>query len=374
MQIPLFKPVIEEGDISAVAEALRSGDLSMGPRTQRFEKAIAEKVGARHCIAVSSGTAALHLSLLAVGVGPGDEVITTPFTYVASVNAILYCGARPVLLDIDPLTWDFDPRKLESRLTNRTKAVLPVHVFGRPCDMESIISFTRAHGLKCVEDSCEALGSYIGDRSAGTFGDAGCFGFFSNKQVATGEGGAIVTDDDAIAAQCNSLRHQGRAFDGVSGYLRLGYNYKFSDLQAALGLHQLQRSNGLEDSRGRIAQWYGQELGGFEAVVLPHPPGPRQKVSWFVYVVRLADRYCSQQRDSVIAQLQRRGIGCSNYFPAIHLQPYHSKLLGTKRGDFPICEQVSDRTIALPFFTAMKQEEVQQVCAELKEAVSRSAG
>ncbi len=385
--IPLARPNITQAEIDAVVEVLRTPNLSLGPKVTEFEQAFARTVGVRDAIAVSSGTAALHVIIRALGVGPGDEVITTPFSFVASANCILYERATPVFADIDPHTWNIDPAKIAAAITPRTKAIIPVDAFGQPADFDAIRDIALRHGLFVLEDSCEALGSTYQGRRAGSLGDAGVFGFYPNKQITTGEGGMITTDDPKLAGLCRSLRNQGR--DAGSSWLahpRMGFNYRLPDINCALGLAQLQRLDELLTIRADIAAQYLDALAPLLAAKSEirnpksessHPtpalltqcqrPGTCQ--SWFVFVVRLADRFTEQDRDRILHDLRAAGIGCSNYFAPIHLQPFYREQFGFKPGDFPVCEHVAARTIALPFHHELTPDQVTYVCETLRRAL-----
>ncbi|GIK15432.1 MAG: polysaccharide biosynthesis protein [Planctomycetota bacterium] len=369
-EIPLARPNVTQAEIDAVVEVLRTPNLSLGPKVGEFEQAFARAVGVREAVAVSSGTAALHVLIRALGIGPGDEVITTPFSFVASANCVLYERATPVFADIDPHTWNLDPAKIEAAISPRTKAILPVDVFGQPADFDAIRGIARRHKLILIEDSCEALGAEYRGIRAGALGDAGVFGFYPNKQITTGEGGMITTNDANLAAMCRSLRNQGR--DAGAGWLahpRLGFNYRLPDLNCALGLAQLRRLDELLSARARVAEWYLEEIrrrpGG--AGMSPGNSlhlqriAPPVRMSWFVFVVRLADHLNERERDRVLTGLRAAGIGCSNYFAPIHLQPYFRELGGYKPGDFPVCEAVAARTIALPFHHELTRDDVRRV-------------
>ena len=365
MRIDLSGPDISPAEIEAVTEVLRSGRLSLGPKIEAFERALADYVGVEHGVAVSSGTAGLHLLMRAMEVGPGDEVITTPFSFIASANCIVFDRARPVLVDIDPETWNIDVAKIEAAVTTRTKALIPVDVFGVVADMEAIGGIARAHGLRVIEDSCEALGSRYQGRPAGSLGDAGVFGFYPNKQITTGEGGMITTNDAEIARLCRSMRNQGR--DTGMGWLsheRLGYNYRLSDIGAAIGLVQMQRIEEILAKRSQVADWYRRRLADEPRVTL-QKIGNDCEMSWFVFVIKLADDYSEEDRGRTISQLRERGIGCSNYFAPIHLQAFYQRDFGYKAGDFPVCERVAARTIALPFHGGLTESQVDEVCRTL---------
>lgn len=367
MRYPLACPDITESEIDAVVSVLKTPHLSLGPKLPEFEQKFAAYCGARHAIAVSSGTTGLHLIVRSIGIGPGDEVITTPFSFVASANAVLYEQGRPVFVDIDRNTWNIDESRIASAITTRTKAVLAVDVFGMPADYDRIRGVAEPRGLRVIEDSCEALGSRCRGRMAGMLAEAGVFGFYPNKQLTTGEGGMIVTDDDHLARLCKSMRNQGRDTDG--GWLahpRMGYNYRLSDINCALGIAQLDRIEQLLAVRRRTAGWYREELGDdrrvrFQAI------RDGVDMSWFVLVVCLTDEYTVDDRDRILTGLRDRGIGCSNYFAAIHLQPYMMELFGLKRGDFPVCESVADRTVALPFQKNLARGDVATICHEFRQ-------
>jgi perosamine synthetase len=369
-QIPLSSPDIDPADVDAVVEVLRSTQLSLGPTGPRFEQAFTEYTGARHAVAVNSGTSGLHLAVIALGIGQGDEVVTTPFSFVASTNCFLFEGAKPVFADIDPVTWDLDPAAAEAAITPRTRALLPVHVFGRPCRIEAFVEIGRRRGLRVLEDPCESLGSAVGGRMTGTFGDAGVFAFYPNKQITTGEGGVIVTNDDTIADLCRSLRNQGRgAGGGWLEHVRMGFNYRLSDIQAALGLSQMARLESFVAMRQRVFDRYGEALRDVGGIVVPAPPRRDERVSWFVYVVRLADEFDREDRDAVLAYLRGRGIGCRNYFVPIHLQNYMRERFGFREGQFPVTEAVAARSIALPFHNRVGESEVAAVAGALREAI-----
>jgi perosamine synthetase len=372
MNIPLSAPDLTHEERACVMDVLLGRELSLGPRLPAFERALREFTGARHAIAVNSGTSALHLCIKAAGIGDGDEVITTPFSFVASANCALFERGVPVFVDIDPTTWNIDISKIEAAITSRTKAILPVHVFGRPCAMEPILEIARRHNLAVIEDSCEAIGATSGGRPVGTFGQTGVFAFYPNKQITTGEGGAIVTNDDEVARLCRSWRNQGRG--DASGWLqheRLGYNYRLSDLNCALGSVQVSRLPEILAARASVAARYHETLAGLAPdVVRPELSEPDAAISWFVYVVRLSDEYRAADRDEVVSYLRRNGIGCNTYFSPIHLQPFYREMFGYGPGDFPVTEHIAERTIALPFFNQLKDQEIETVCNALAKALS----
>ncbi len=365
-RIAMSAPDITEDDVKAVAEVVRSGRLALGPKTEEFERLIANYTGTEHAVAVSSGTAALHLIVKALGIGPGDEVLVPSFTFVASVNAILYEGAKPVFVDIEPDTYNLDPTDLEKKITHKTKAIMAVDVFGHPADWDEILRIARKHRLKVIDDACEALGARYRGKSLGQFGDAAAFAFYPNKQITTGEGGMIVTNDTNIASVCRSLRNQGRGDMGAwLEHERLGYNYRMTEMSAALGISQLSRLEDILTKRDRVAQMYTNRLSGIEWV---RPPVVRQNVrmSWFVYTITLTENL---KRDSVMQAMMREGIPTRGYFSPVHLQGYIRELLNTYEGMLPITESVASRTIALPFHSNLSQEEVDDVVEVLSKCV-----
>lgn len=381
--IPLSQPDITDADIDAVVQTLRSGRLSIGPQQEDFEHAVARQADRREGVAVSSGTAGLHLVLLALGVGPGDEVITTPFSFIASANCILMVGATPVFADIGPTSMNLDPKKVEAAITPRTKAIIAVEVFGNTTHMADLEKLAQKHEVALVEDCCEGLGGVSGrGQAVGSFGRAGVFGFYPNKQITTGEGGMIVTDDDTLAQRCRSLRNQGRSIAAHVGdaqnagswlaHERLGYNYRLSEINASLGVAQMKRLPEMLEARRRVAGHYMRRLLDWDDLVLPTvEPNAEATMSWFVFVVRLTSDYGHVERDRIIQGLKRHEIGASNYFPCIHLQPFYRQALGTQKGDFPIAESISERTIALPFFNRMEETQVELVCHTLKVMIQR---
>ena len=372
--IPMCEPDITAAEQRAVQEVLLTSTLSIGPQLELFERRVAAYVGAPHAAGVSSGTSGLHLCMLAAGVGDYDLVITSPFSFVASANAVMYVRARPVFVDIEPRALTLDPqqladtaRKLSRRHGRRLKAILPVHVFGQTADMDPILEIAERYGLAVIEDACEAIGAEYKGRSAGTIGDAGVFAFYPNKQMTTGEGGMIVTPHQGWDALFRSLRNQGRdVFDGWLAHSRLGYNYRLDELSAALGAVQAERLDELLGKRERVAGWYDARLAGLEGVERPGPAPWTTRMSWFVYVVRLAPRH---DRDRVIRELEARGIPARPYFPPIHLQPFYRGRFGLRPGDFPVTEAAGASCLALPFFGTMREEQVDTVCGALAEVL-----
>lgn len=383
--IPLSFPDITELEIQAVVDTLRSGRLSIGPRQARFEEMVAERTGRRHGVAVSSGTAALHMVLKSLDIGPGDEVITTPFSFIASANCILMVGATPVFVDIDSRSLNLDPAKLEAAITSKTKAVIAVEVFGNPAHMDRIAQIAGSHEIPLIEDCCEGLGGMHKGRPIGGFGRVGVFGFYPNKQITTGEGGMIVTDDDKLADMCRSLRNQGRgeaqpsSLGGTQGgnpqgswlaHERLGYNYRLSEIACALGIAQMERLDSMLAKRRQIAGLYMNKLMGFEDIILPNIEAP-DTMSWFVFVIRLTDLFGHVERDRIITGLRRHDVGAANYFPSIHLQPFYREQFGFNKGDFPVSESISERTIALPFYNRMDETTIELVVQTLKVMLQR---
>jgi perosamine synthetase len=362
--IPLARPILGEAEEQAVIEVLRSGVLSLGPKLAAFEQAFAEQVGSPLASAVSSGTAGLHLALRAVEVGAGDEVVTSPFSFVASANAVLYEGATPVFADIDPVTLNLDPQAAAAALTERTRALLPVHIFGYPADMPAFEGLARRRGLALVEDACEALGATHADGApVGGRGHPAVFGFYANKQLTTGEGGMIALADQALKERIDSERNQGRAPDmGWLDHDRLGFNYRLSDLACALGLAQLARLPDMLAARAGVADLYRQALAGIEGLELPCADRGGDRRGWFVFVVQLPH---GVERDSVIHALAAAGIQSKPYLPAIHLMSFYRERFGHRPGQFPVCEDVAARSLALPFFPAMSEGEVARVAHAL---------
>jgi dTDP-4-amino-4,6-dideoxygalactose transaminase len=363
-EIPLARPVLGEAEEQRVLEVLRSGRLSLGPMLGEFERAFARRVGAPYASAVSSGTAGLHLALRTVGVEDGDEVITTPLSFVASANVVLYERARPVFADIDPVTFNLDPAATAAAITDRTKALLPVHLFGYPADLAA---FERM-GLPIVEDACEALGAVDADGiTVGARGHPAVFGFYANKQLTTGEGGMVTMANAGFKERIDSERNQGRApnMDWLD-HDRLGFNYRLSDIACALGLAQLERLDDMLAGRARVAGLYRAVLDGIEGLQLPCVESGRVVRGWFVYVVQLPRSF---DRDGVVRALAERGAPSKPYFPAVHLMSYYRERFGHREGQFPVCEDVAARSIALPFFPEMTEGQVEQVADCLRDVL-----
>ena len=362
----MARPVLGEEEERLVLEVLRSGHLSLGPRVPAFEEAFARAVGAPHASAVSSGTAGLHLALRAAGVTDGDEVVTSPFSFVASANAIAYERATPVFADIDPVTLNLDPQAAAAAVTGRTTALLPVHIFGYPANVPA---FERM-GLPIVEDACEALGAVHADgTSVGARGHPAVFGFYANKQITTGEGGMVTVGDAATKAVIDSERNQGRAPDmGWLDHDRLGFNYRLSDVACAIGLAQLGRLDGMLADRARVAALYREALAGIEGLGLPCEDTGGDRRGWFVFVVQVPRG--GPIRDDVIRALRERGVASKPYLPAIHLMTFYRERYGHRAGEFPVCEDVAERSVALPFFPEMSDGEVERVAFSLKEVLA----
>jgi perosamine synthetase len=363
--IPLARPLLGEPEERAVLEVLRSGQLSLGPRLAEFERAFAARIGVANACAVSSGTAGLHLALRAIGVGEGDEVITSPFSFVASANAAVYERARPVFADIDPVTLNLDPAAAAAAVGERTRALLPVHIFGYPADMPAFEELAQRHGLGIVEDACEALGAVHADGVAvGARGHPAVFAFYANKQLTTGEGGMVTLADPALKERIDSERNQGRAPDmGWLDHDRLGFNYRLSDIACALGIAQLQRLDGMLAQRARVAGEYREALGAIEGLQLPCADTGGNARGWFVFVVQLPQ---GVGRDATIRALAAAGIQSKPYLPAIHLMSFYRERFGHREGEFPVCEDVAARSLALPFFPQMSEGQVARVAQELR--------
>ncbi len=364
--VPLAQPVLGPEEEAGVLAVLRSGQLSLGPLLGEFERAFARRLGAVHASAVSSGTAGLHLALRAAGVSDGDEVVTSPFSFVASANAVIYERARPVFADIDPVTLNLAPSAAAAAITERTTALLPVHIFGYPADLPAFEQL----GLPIVEDACEALGAVHADGAAvGARGHAAVFGFYPNKQLTTGEGGIVTTADPAVKQAIDSERNQGRSPDmGWLDHDRLGFNYRLSEIACAIGLAQLDRLEGMLGGRAAVAQLYREALTGVEGLELPCPDTAGDRRGWFVFVVQLPP---GCDRDETVRALGQRGIQSKPYLPAIHLMSFYRERYGHRPGEFPVCEDVAARSVALPFFPAMTEGQVARVVAELRTVLGR---
>ncbi len=362
--IPLARPDLGPLERELVLETLEGGRLALGPRLGEFEGALADRLGVDRVSAVSSGTAALHLSVRASGLERGDRVVTSPFSFVASANCVVFEGAEPVFCDIDPRTLNVDPAAASAAIDERTVGLLPVHIFGYPADMATFEALASERGLWIVEDACEALGAVHGDGPlVGARGNLATFGFYPNKQITTGEGGAVVCPSPEVAARIDSERNQGRAPDmGWLDHDRLGYNYRLDDLSCALGVAQVERLDQLLADRARVAARYGEALGGIEGLELPCPDSGGDRRSWFVYVVQVPP---GVDRDAVVVDLRERGVDSKPYLPAIHLNAFYRERFGHREGEFPVCEDVAARSLALPFFGSLSEGEVAQVAEAL---------
>jgi len=388
-RVPLASPDLTEAERQAVLEVLHTPNLSMGPHYLGFEAALADYVGAKHAISVSSGTSGLHLCIRAAGIQPGDLVLTTPFSFMASTNVILYERAIPVFVDAEPLTGNIDPLQLAQAVEDlaaggkaaqkwlpqkgaehhgKLKAILPVDVFGQPAEMDVVRQAAEKYQLTVIEDSCEAIGAKYQGRPAGLLGDMGVFAFYPNKQITTGEGGMIVTNNDQYAEMMRALRNQGRApGDTWLQHSYLGYNYRMDELSAVLGRVQASRLDELLEKRARVAGWYQERLEDLPQVEVPQIAPTTTKMSWFVYVVRVAQGI---DRDALIHKLAEEGIPARPYFAPIHLQLYMIDMFGYQKGDYPVTEDLGNRGIALPFFSTMTQEQVETVCQALAKVIT----
>jgi dTDP-4-amino-4,6-dideoxygalactose transaminase len=366
-RVALSAPWIDERDEELVLETLRSGWLSLGPTGPRFEALLAEAIGARYCAAVSSGTAALHLSMRLAGVGPGDEVITSPYSFVASANCVIYEGATPVFADIDPHTFNLDPAAVEAAVTERTRAIVAVDIFGYPCELDPLLAICERHGLAIVEDACEALGARYKGKPLGSHGHPTTFAFYPNKQMTTGEGGALTTNDEEHYELVVSLRNQGRL--ETSSWLmhgHLGYNYRLDDVSAALGIGQVERLDEILAARSSVAARYADLLKGVD-VEPPLADDDDHVRSWFVFVVKLP---AGVDRDEVARRMDERGVATAPYVPSIHLQSYMRERYGFREGMLPVSEDCSARTMALPFHARLGEDDQEYVVDALRAALA----
>jgi perosamine synthetase len=370
MQIPLSRPDITNEDKKEVLGVLETPYLSLGPKLKEFENKIAEYAGVKYAVGVSSGTAGLHLIIRALGIKDGDEVLTTPFSFISSSNCIIYERAKPVFTDIKGDTLNIDSGLIEGMITHKTKAILAVDAFGHPADWNALRKIANKHNLYLIEDSAEALGSEYEEKKCGSFGDAAIFSFYPNKVITTGEGGVILTNNKKIADLCRSMANQGRENEGGKWleHIRLGYNYRLDEMSCALGLSQLRRIDQVIKKREKVAELYNKKLKDFSEIQIPYVASG-VKMSRFVYVIKLSQKFSEKERDEIINKMADRGIQCSNYFYPIHLQPFYKEMFGYKKGDFPICESVSQRTIALPFFNNITEGEIDFVVESLKKII-----
>jgi perosamine synthetase len=368
-RIPLARPYFDEREEELVLEVLRSGRLSLGPAIDRFEALIAERVGAPYAAAVSSGTAGLHLLVRIAGLGPGDEVITSPLSFAASANCFLFEGATPVFADVDPRTWNLDPEAVEASITDRTKALVAVDMFGYPCELEPLMELCERRGITLIQDSAEALGAVYRGAPVGSHGPSCVFGFYPNKQVATGEGGVVTTHSEEAWQLLRSLRNQGRSYDGGGwfNHVRLGYNYRWTDLQAAVGIGQLEKLDLLLELRARAAARYGELLREVDGVELAPADDAEHRRSWFVYVLALAPEV---DRARLMVELRERGVDVAEYVPCIHLLTYMRERFGFSEGMCPVAEGISSRTLALPFFPGIEPGDQEYVVDALRATLS----
>ena len=369
-EIPLSRPWLDEREEELVLQVLRSGRLSLGPWIDRFEEQIAERVGAPYAAALSSGTAGLHLLCRIAALGPGDEVITSPLSFVSSANCFILEGATPVFADVDPVTLNLDPAAVEASITERTRAIVAVDMFGLPCELDELRAIADRHGLRLIEDACESLGAEYRGRPLGAQGPSAVFAFYPNKQMATGEGGVVTTHSEEEWQLLQSLRNQGRSYDGGGGWfhhVRVGLNYRWTDIQAAIGLAQLEKLDRILELRGAAAARYGELLEGVDGVVVPWAADADHKRSWFVYVVKLDG---GVDRAAVMDALRGEGVATAEYVPCIHLQPYMRERYGFGPGLCPVAEETAKRTLALPFFTQIDAADQHRVVDVLSAAVA----
>lgn len=365
-QIPVAKPYITQDDIDEVIKVLKSGQLSLGPCTKKFEEAFAKTIGTQCAVAVSSGTAGLHLCMRTINLQPDDEVITSPFSFVASANCVLFEGGKPVFADIDEKTFNINPKKVKEVMSEKTKALLPVHIFGQPCNMDPLVKLAQKEDLEIVEDACEAILAEYNGKKVGTFGKAAVFAFYPNKQMTTGEGGVITTDSKQVYDLCKSMENQGRADDGSwLNHVRLGYNYRMDEMSAALGLSQLRKLDFMIKEREKIAKKYTERLKKVEGIITPYVM-PNVRHTWFVYVIQVKEGI---DRDRVMAKLKEHGISTKNYLPAIHLQKFYKEKFNYTPGDLPVCEKVSASTIALPLYIGLGDEDIEYICTILEQVI-----
>lgn len=371
-KIPLSNPDVTEKEIKAILGVLKTSHLSLGDKYLEFEKIMAKYSGVKYAVTVNSGTSGLHLIMRSLGIGEGDEVITTPFSFIASSNCVLFEKAKPVFIDIDEKTFNIDVDKIEEKITSKTKAILAVDVFSQSADWDKLKKISKKYSLYLIEDSAEALGSEYNGKRCGGFGDAAIFAFYPNKQITTGEGGIVLTNNKKIYESCRSMANQGRKVkDGKwLEHIMLGYNYRLDEMSCALGIVQMQRIKEILGKRARIAALYNKKLKDVEGLEIPYIK-PGNKLSWFVYVIKLSEKFAGRKKEIIIKEMDKRGISCGRYFQTIHLQPFYKNEFGFKEGDFPISENVSERTIALPFFNNLTEKEIDFVVKNLKEIISK---
>ena len=371
-KIPLSKPDITEKETKAVLEVLKTPHLSLGENYLEFEEITAKFAGVKYAVTVNSGTSGLHLIIRALGIGEGDEVITTPFSFIASANCILFEKAKPVFVDINEKTFNIDVTKIEEKITEKTKAILAVDVFSQPADWDELKRIAKKHNLYLIEDSAEALGSEYKGKKCGSFGDAAIFAYYPNKQITTGEGGMVLTNNKKIFEACRSMANQGRKVKNGKWleHMMLGYNYRLDEMSCALGVVQMKRINEILKKRKKVAELYNKKLKGVEGLEIPYI-AKGNNLSWFVYVVKLAENFSGKKRDKIIKEMAAKGMQCSNYFQTIHLQPFYRNTFASKEGDFPVAEDISKRTIALPFFNDLSEKDIDFVVENLKSTVKK---
>ena len=367
---PIAKPFITKKEEKQVLSVLRSGNLSLGPKYKEFEEKFAKKIGVKYACAVSSGTAGLHLAMIAAGIGKDDEVITSPFSFIASANCILYVGAKPVFVDINPITYNIDPKKIERKITPKTKAILVVHIFGQSSDMDPILKLAKKYKLKIIEDACESINAAHKGKKVGVFGQSAVFAFYPNKQITTGEGGMIVTNNKRIYKLCSSLRNQGRTENMQwLDHKYLGYNYRMDEMSAAVGLAQLEKLDFLIRQRQKISGWYSKYLMSHDNIIQSPQTDKNNTHTWFVYVVKLKDKKIN--RNHVINLLNKQGISTKSYLPSIHLFDFYKKKYHYKKGNFPVSENVSQYSLALPFYIGLKEEDIKYIINKLVNVIKK---